>query len=442
MKMNYQFNFGFHAFSVPSAVVDNFLRVATETQLKVLLCLLRYPDNPPDAAQTASFLKIPQEQAEEAIEFWTNFNILLEKNDSGQNQLSFDFFASAPEQKSSSAPMSSPEPEQKPSSAPEPAPPAKKLKEYDSRQELMKLSNADIVRMAEQSPDIMKLVRESKKYYLRDQNPTELRSLVWMYEYLGFPVKVILMMMDCCQQLGTFDPRHLEKMAAKWWERGIMTVPEAEKKVKELLDSYTYQSYLCRIFELQEKPTQSQKKFMKQWQEAAYPEELLRYARDLCVESKSKIKFDYMDAILKNWSENNITTVAEAEAARKAYLEKLSYFGISGKISPAAEEQIQHWLSIFSEEMIEYARKLSIENTGKETVTFSYLKKIFTDWEKANVRTIEQARTSDGKKGRKKKEVKDVILEQEREELGKYLKLVNRFDDADDIYVKEDDDES
>ena len=68
-----------HAFSVPSAVVDTLIRLAKENQLKVLLYLLRYPDKQLTVSQIASYLRIPEEQVEEALEWWSQVNILEEK---------------------------------------------------------------------------------------------------------------------------------------------------------------------------------------------------------------------------------------------------------------------------------------------------------------------------------------------------------------------------
>ena len=58
-------------FGVPNAVVDQYLKLATPSQLKVLLYLLR--SNRPNLAhdEIAKALGIPEELVEEAVLFWS-----------------------------------------------------------------------------------------------------------------------------------------------------------------------------------------------------------------------------------------------------------------------------------------------------------------------------------------------------------------------------------
>ena len=57
-------------FGVPNAVVDQYLKLATPSQLKVLLYLLRNGGRQVDTAELAQALTISGELAEEAVLFW------------------------------------------------------------------------------------------------------------------------------------------------------------------------------------------------------------------------------------------------------------------------------------------------------------------------------------------------------------------------------------
>ena len=57
-------------FGVPNAVVDQYLKLATPSQLKVLLYLLRNSGRQVDTAELAQALTISGELAEEAVLFW------------------------------------------------------------------------------------------------------------------------------------------------------------------------------------------------------------------------------------------------------------------------------------------------------------------------------------------------------------------------------------
>ncbi|MDE6658042.1 MAG: DnaD domain protein, partial [Oscillospiraceae bacterium] len=74
--MEYRVNFGFQAFAVPSVVVENFIKLADGNYLKVLLYLARYPEQNFTSAQIAKAVKLKEEFIEEALEYWTNANVL------------------------------------------------------------------------------------------------------------------------------------------------------------------------------------------------------------------------------------------------------------------------------------------------------------------------------------------------------------------------------
>ena len=57
-------------FGVPNRVVDQYLKLATPSQLKILLYILRHSDQPIDTQEIANALSISEELIEEALMFW------------------------------------------------------------------------------------------------------------------------------------------------------------------------------------------------------------------------------------------------------------------------------------------------------------------------------------------------------------------------------------
>ena len=336
--MEYQVNFGFHAFSVPSAVVDNLIRLAKENHLKVLLYLLRYPDKQFTVSQIASFLRMPEEQAEDALAFWSQVNILEEKSEGTQLEL---FPSAPPPAPKPAAPAVSvqdmpfsvpvPEPETKPVSAPAPKPEASP----EQQQELRKLklsqfglqeffTTETISEMISSSPELRKLIRiAEEKYYQKAINQMQANSLVWMYAYLGMPAEVILILLKYCSETEHLSQNYLNKVAAGWYEDEILTKEAAEKKVSELMEFYTYTNYICRVFELDARPTKNQKEYIELWQPMGFSEELLKYARDLSVEATGKVNFKYIHPILLEWNQKQITEIQEAKEHHDEYIQLL-----------------------------------------------------------------------------------------------------------------------
>lgn len=339
--MDYQVNFGFHAFSVPSAVVDNLIRLAKEEHLKVLLYLLRYPDKQFTASQIATFLRLPEEQVEEALAFWLQVNILEEKFEGRQLEL---FPSPIPTPSPPPPPVYAPEPPE-----PESKPAPEKLQISDPFKFFTPESISESI---DSSLELRKLIRlAEEKYYRRLLNTSQTKSLVWMYEYLGMSVEMILILLQYCSDTDNMRQQYIDKIAVNWYEDDILTAEAAEKRVHELMEFYTYTNYICRIFELNA-TSKAQKEYIEIWQTMNFTEELLQYARDLSVEATGKVNFKYIHSILNEWHENQITDIQEAEKNHDAYIKQYIEKKKKGRkkknddISEEKKKELDEYLSL------------------------------------------------------------------------------------------------
>ena len=62
-------------FAVPKSIVDNYIKLANEASLKVILYMLRFSEQEHTAQSIASALNITTAQVDEAFIFWENANI-------------------------------------------------------------------------------------------------------------------------------------------------------------------------------------------------------------------------------------------------------------------------------------------------------------------------------------------------------------------------------
>ncbi|MDE6088817.1 MAG: DnaD domain protein [Oscillospiraceae bacterium] len=382
--MKHRVNFGFHAFAVPSAVVDNLIKFADETKLKVLLYLLRYPDQDCSPAQTANYLNLSEEHVQEAFEWWMQANILQDASLPEPDYIKANFPFSVPGFSTGIPVKISPVMPEKIfeensqenlsqnflenfskiqtasprniSSQQEKTENRKIQLSKNTSEELAGMSNRDITDMILQSAALQKLVLDAQNYFRRDPNAMQLRSLVWMHEYLGLQSAVILILLEYCTSIQKIhSTKYIDKIAYSWWNDEILTEEEAKRQVAYLLEFHSYVDYIRRLFEMDAKPTSNQKELIEQWQQAGHPEELLQYAHDLTVEAVGKVNFKYIDKILFNWSKNNITTRKQAQREHDAFIKKLSEKGKSGirsgnrkisKNSQMPKEELESYLRL------------------------------------------------------------------------------------------------
>ena len=339
--MEYRVNFGFQAFAVPSVVVDNLIKLAKENHLKVLLYLTRYSEQNFTSVQIANALKLNIDSVEEALEFWTNFNVLqdttqpvphamqyavpsmisLQNNNNNNNNIINN--TEKEEKISVLEPIKSTKPEiiedtQKPAKNTD----VKIKLSQNTSEELARLSTEDISKMIENSKKLRDLVEKSQEYFGYKQYDMQIRSLIWMHEYLGMDSKIILILLAYCKEVNKLNIRYLDKIAFQWWEDEILTEEDAKNQVQYLTEFYTDKMNIKRLFEMGSNPTKAQIEFIERWQSVGYSEELLLYAHDLTVESIAKKNFKYIDKILQSWSDAGIKTLEQAQKIRDEFLKK------------------------------------------------------------------------------------------------------------------------
>ena len=142
--MQYDIQYGNSAFAVPGSVVDHFLRLAGEKEIKVLLFLLRYAQQSPTAETIAEFLRITPEAVGEALDFWAQAGIIGK----GNPQLMTHFAFSAPEP--SASPVTAATAPVPPAASPAPVP---TVGAQRSSKEI-KLDPSEIASIIEESPEL------------------------------------------------------------------------------------------------------------------------------------------------------------------------------------------------------------------------------------------------------------------------------------------------
>ncbi len=300
--MEYQVNMGCwgNLFAVPTAVVDHFSKLASETQLKVLLYLLRFSGQGISTAKIAEFFRITEEQAEEAVEFWVQANILTLPSKSAQTAMQgFDFAPAPPPKKT--APRA-----------------AEKVTAQRNSSEI-KLNPSEIAASLEKSPVLRDLFTCTETLFGRMLNHMEQRSLLWIHDYLGMSSEVLMILLGYCVSIGKVSVSYAEAIAIRWMEQEILTLQQAEAEIARLTTEHTFVSEIRKRFDMRRKPTTAQQEYIDMWQNAKYPLDLIQYAYELTVEKIDKLNFKYINTILEKWASQEICTLEQAQKLQKAH---------------------------------------------------------------------------------------------------------------------------
>jgi DnaD/phage-associated family protein len=287
-------------FGVPGIVAENFLKLATGGQIKVLLYMLRYSGKMCSLDEISSNTGVGPEEVEEAILFWQQANVLCPQNST--DTLQVRSLMSSPQ-----APEVTPEPVQSISGA---------VPDHKAN-----YSSSEIAAIMKDSQDIRELFKISEGI-LGNLKNGQMNSIIWMYDHLGLKKEVIITLLTYCASIEKTNTAYVEKVAADWAENDINSMAAAQEEIERLSASRDYIAGIMKCFEMTRRPTSKQAEFIQQWKNAGFDLELIHYAYEKTIEQINKLSFDYINKILLSWKDSGFRTAKDVKAAETDFRKK------------------------------------------------------------------------------------------------------------------------
>lgn len=274
------------AFAVPAEVVDRHIRLAGSAQLKVLLYMLRHGGAGIQDLATALNLAAPD--VHDCLQYWLEAGIVLKAGEpAAQPQAPAAESAGTGEKK----------------------PPARlKATHLPTREE--------IARRGAESKEIAYLLGEAQLRFGRIINYSEAATLIWLHDYEGLPVAVILMIIEYALSQGRGTIKYIEKIGMDWASKEINTLQKAEAHLVELAARSKAWSKVAGVFGIeQRRPSAREEEYALRWVETwGFSREMLRAAYERCVDATTKLSLPYINKILEKWHKNNWKKPEQIEA--------------------------------------------------------------------------------------------------------------------------------
>ncbi len=309
MKQEIQINLGAWGsiFAVPCCVVDQHIRLASGNCLKVLLYLLRHAGEQVSLDHIADELKMPAEDVADALTYWCESHILV-RSESG-------VFLPADNTEDSMT-ASSTEKEGKPShqNIRLPSPPPRRKTAHPSSSSFTPPSSREIAARIDENEEIRLLFQLITEQFGRPLTPTEQKSLIYLYDYIGISADVIAMITAYCLSIGKSSMNYIEKTAQGWAEEGISTHELAEARIARLQERHTAENKVRQCFGIQNRAlSANEKKFIAKWTEDfQFGMDMIQLAYERTVDTIGKVSFPYTNSILQSWHEKHIHTPQQA----------------------------------------------------------------------------------------------------------------------------------
>lgn len=318
--MNFKANSGIWGtmFGVPCVVADNFLKLATGEQIKVLLYILRCSGRDCTDEEIAVNTGISPQQAADAVMFWQQVNVLSPESSSAAAAVNDIMSAPTALPNSSSA---APQPQKADVSA--------EAKENLITRRKQNMTPSEISQLMKDSADISELFKTAESC-LGTLTHTQQNSLIWMYTYLGLKKEVIITLLAYCVSIEKTNVSYIEKIACDWSENEINSLNAAQEEVSRMASSREYTVQIMRAFEMKRRPTAKQLEIIAQWKSIGFSIELIHYAYEKTIEQIDKLSFEYINKILLSWRDSGYTTVKQVKDAESDYRKKKKSDGKGG----------------------------------------------------------------------------------------------------------------
>lgn len=334
--MEFKVNSGMwgNMFGVPCVVADNLLKIASGSQIKVLMYILRHSGKDCSYEEISSNTGVALQETKDAVNFWQQANIV--SPDKPAESVQLDFFSPATPEVQNNTPeippvrtevqntaevRNTPELQNKDETknttetVPE-NPPEQKKKIMPPEPKRRTLTGTEILKYKMQSSDISELLNAIQSV-LGNVNSKYLDAVIYMHDDLGLSNEVIMTLIMYCKSINKVHPNYIINTAENWAKDNITTKEQAEKEVHKRSQSNEYKNQVMRIMQI-DRLSDNQGKLIECWKDWGISIEMVNCAYQITLDNEIRRNiFKYMNGIITRWHNSGISTVEQVQENEK-----------------------------------------------------------------------------------------------------------------------------
>lgn len=262
-------------FNLPKSVVEEHIKLAGGTQLKVLLYCFNNLSEEINPNAIATALKISKSDVVDALGFWSELGYF----NTDEKEIKIQE-------------------------------PKKVIKK-----EIIKPSREDIVDLAKNDDKIKFILDEAQKKFGRLLRANETSTLVWLYADEGLSPAVILMAIDYAKTIDKLSIGYIQKLCIDWLNNGVDTTLAAEERIKALNQRRTVWYMISSTFGLiKRSPSKKEEELADLCAELGYGREILKEAYSRTIDSIGEYNVKYILTIIKAWNKLGVKEFKDIEA--------------------------------------------------------------------------------------------------------------------------------
>ncbi|MBP5166651.1 MAG: DnaD domain protein [Oscillospiraceae bacterium] len=181
----------------------------------------------------------------------------------------------------------------------------------------------DVKRGADSDPAFASLISEVQQRLGKMLTGADLMILFGIYDYLGLPAEVILILLSYCieeqeRRLGEGRKptmRMVEKEAYFWARSDIFTLDAAEEYIKRKNERRKNSYEIRNLLGIKNRQlSTTEEKYIMSWLEMGFSSQAIAMAYDRTVLNKKELVWPYMNRIMESWHKKGLHSVSEIEA--------------------------------------------------------------------------------------------------------------------------------
>ncbi|MCR5747502.1 MAG: DnaD domain protein [Lachnospiraceae bacterium] len=288
---------------VSNCFIDNYMSEANGAQLKIYLYLMRCieADDPVSVSSIADKFNYTETDIVRSLMYWAKKGIVTLEFDDERN-VSGIILNDPTEACETEVTI----PKKPVAKKKHPTYTAADLKEFGARTE------------------IKQLIFVAEQYLSKPLSPSDMKSMLFIYDELGFSTDLIEFLIEYCVCKGKTSTRYIEQTAMNWKDAGIKSVIDAKQHIKSF-GSNDYFAVLKAFGITDRKPVESEINFIDCWKdEYGFSMDMILEAVARTMKAIARPSFPYADSILKRWSENDVRSLEEVERLDDVHAKRVS----------------------------------------------------------------------------------------------------------------------
>ena len=286
--------------AVPSVIVEENIRLASSTQLKVILYFLSHSDDSDlNTEKIATELFISTEDVRDALIFWCERGVLTNGTTASPAQ------TAQPQVQETVVTI-----EKTPIVSEE-----IKLEKKVSDLPISRPSHEQVAARLQECEGFRELFAEAQLTLGKTIGYDGQSVLIMMHDSYGLPFEVILMAVEYAVSQKKTGFSTIAKIGRMWHELEIDTLEGAMQYIEEHnIINETWNKLRALTDITNRTPTEKQRKYLVAWlKEYGYSVDIIYCAYEESVDHTGKMSMPYMDKVITGWHKNGVKTVGDIQ---------------------------------------------------------------------------------------------------------------------------------